>query len=287
MPTRLAIAVFLVSLSAAAPTALAQAPQAQARVEYQKGETAYATGDFETAIVHYKKAYELSKKPALLFNIAQAYKVKRDYRNAIYFYETYLRLEESPSNQADVERYIKNLKAQMAADRKRAEDERRLEQERKRAKAAKEKAEAEQRRLEAEAKARQAREREVLAQAELARAQGGPLREPNPKLKLAGWVTGGVGLATLGAGIVFNLRASSKFDDVNSAEKWSAELDDTLDTAEGSRTLGIVLSSVGGAALVTGGILYYLGHRGRVVETPAVTLSPTEGGMRIGFGGRF
>lgn len=46
---------------------------AEAKAEYKAGSDAYALGNYEVAVGHFERAYELSGEPALLFNIGQAY----------------------------------------------------------------------------------------------------------------------------------------------------------------------------------------------------------------------
>lgn len=46
---------------------------AEAKTEYKAGSDAYALGNYELAVGHFERAYELSGEPALLFNIGQAY----------------------------------------------------------------------------------------------------------------------------------------------------------------------------------------------------------------------
>lgn len=246
-----------------------------AQLAYEQAETHYAVGEFGKAVTEYKRAYELSKAPALLFNIAQALRLDGKDEDALYFYETYLRLESSPPNRADVETHIANLKRAIAErkDRERAEADRAS-------------AEADRRRLEAEIEARHARAHEARAQAELARSAPPPRRR-NRVLEAAGLITAGVGAAAVGGGVYLALRAKDQFDTVNATETWSAELDGTLDAAQRHRTQAIVLSAVGGSALVGGGILYFLGRRGSVVQERALSVAPTRGGARVAWRWRF
>lgn len=44
-----------------------------AKAEYRLASDAYALGNYEEAIVHFEKAYQLSQEPALLFDLGQAY----------------------------------------------------------------------------------------------------------------------------------------------------------------------------------------------------------------------
>src|SRR4051812_48415736 len=62
-----------------------------ARQHYETASRLYNTGEFDAAIGEFKQAYGLSPAPGLLFNIGQAYRAKKDYEHARYFYTTYLR----------------------------------------------------------------------------------------------------------------------------------------------------------------------------------------------------
>ena len=69
-----ALAIALVLSCAWAPVASAQdADTDQAKVLFQNGTRLYEEGRYEDAIAAFEKAYELSKRPALLFNISNAH----------------------------------------------------------------------------------------------------------------------------------------------------------------------------------------------------------------------
>jgi len=89
--------------------ATAQAPD-PAREHYERGLAKYNLAEFDGAIVEFKQSYELSKAPRLLFNIAQAYRLKKDFESALYFYSTYLRADPNPPNLEDVESKIDEMK---------------------------------------------------------------------------------------------------------------------------------------------------------------------------------
>ncbi|MGE0789819.1 MAG: tol-pal system YbgF family protein [Sandaracinaceae bacterium] len=83
MTTRasLLLALLLALLVAAAPRAAAQEAQElvlspadeEARAEFEAGRSAYQGGRFAVALTHFERAYELSERPELLFNIANAH----------------------------------------------------------------------------------------------------------------------------------------------------------------------------------------------------------------------
>jgi tetratricopeptide (TPR) repeat protein len=98
----LAAAVAAAIASAALPSRVAVAQQdeadrasddARARELYLEGEGAYAAGDYERAAARFARAYELSERPALLFNLGNAYERMGEYDRAADALRRYL---ESP-----------------------------------------------------------------------------------------------------------------------------------------------------------------------------------------------
>src|SRR5438270_6292445 len=113
----LALLLVAVALPAAARSAAAAEPITalppsvdQAREHYERGLAKYNLAEFDAAIVEFKQSYELSKAPRLLFNIAQAYRLKKDFSSALYFYNTYLRADPNPPNLDDVDAKIDEMR---------------------------------------------------------------------------------------------------------------------------------------------------------------------------------
>src|SRR5439155_1654304 len=79
----------------------ADAPASPGRERYERGTLRYNLGDFDAAIVEFKAAYEASRAPALLYNLAQAHRLNRDPERALYFYRTYLREAPDAENRAE------------------------------------------------------------------------------------------------------------------------------------------------------------------------------------------
>jgi len=104
--------------ASAAPSAALSATMDPAREHYERGLAKYNLADFDAAIAEFKQSYELSKAPRLLFNIAQAYRLKKDYESALYFYGTYLRAEPNPPNREDVEEKIDEMKRALEEQKK-------------------------------------------------------------------------------------------------------------------------------------------------------------------------
>ncbi len=149
-------AVLLALLTLSAPNS----PRANARVLFAEAEEFYRLGEFDEALQRYELSYELSQKPALLFNIGQCYRELGQYEKAAFFYEQYLARERKSRHRKNVKSMIEYVEQQAAEQEEREKKEReaelsRLEQERLEKAAALERAESE--RLAAEAAAEAAR----------------------------------------------------------------------------------------------------------------------------------
>ncbi|MBL9043529.1 MAG: tetratricopeptide repeat protein [Myxococcales bacterium] len=83
-PTRLLL--LLLGLCALSPPAWAQ----DFKTHYDLAMALYQAQKFEEAIPEFKAAYEIDRKPGLLFNIAQSYRKAGRPRDAIQYYDQYL-----------------------------------------------------------------------------------------------------------------------------------------------------------------------------------------------------
>jgi tetratricopeptide (TPR) repeat protein len=101
--------VLLAVLSAAAP-ALAD-DVTSARAHYKRGTTLYDLGKYREAAREYEAAFEAKDDPALLFNIGQAYRLARDYDEAIRAYKSFLRRLPNSPNRPTVEARLRESQA--------------------------------------------------------------------------------------------------------------------------------------------------------------------------------
>src|SRR6478672_353240 len=62
------------------------------------GNKHFELAEYDAAIADFKEAYRLADSPGYLYNIAQAYRLKKDCRNAATFYKNYLRREPNAAN---------------------------------------------------------------------------------------------------------------------------------------------------------------------------------------------
>jgi len=102
----LASALFVL---AGTSTATAQ----DARAHFLRGQAAYDTGDYATAVSEWRTAYGLDARPLLQYNLAQAYERLGQLQEAVTAYETYVN-----SSDADPDR-MSSARARVAALRER------------------------------------------------------------------------------------------------------------------------------------------------------------------------
>jgi tetratricopeptide (TPR) repeat protein len=214
----------------------------QARHAFEAGKKAYTAGDFDKAIELWKEAYELKDDPIFLYNIAQAYRQKGDSAKAVFYYKGYLRELPDAKNRGEVEEKVAELQKQIDdADR------------------------AAQPPPPPEPTPPPPAPVEAKAEAPVDQPAPGGASTPGAGMRVGGIVTMGVGAASLAAGIVFGLRAKSLASDLEDATRagmpWSQDLADKESQGKTMNTLAIIGYGVGAAAIVTGGVLFYLGTR--------------------------
>jgi tetratricopeptide (TPR) repeat protein len=90
------------------------AAAATAREHYQKGTSFYDLGKYNEAIQEFEAAYEIKNDPALLYNLAQSYRLAGNADQALHFYRTYLRYVPRPANRAEIDDRIRQLEALLA-----------------------------------------------------------------------------------------------------------------------------------------------------------------------------
>lgn len=279
---RFAFGVMFVVLCSLASVASAQTPPAaaptaqqeqEARAHFQLGRTLYDGGRFEEAAREFQQAYDLSRRPQLLYNLFLALRDAAQVEAAIDALRRYLELV---PNAQDGE----SLRARLASmERAQAEQ-------RERERAAQ--AEAERARQEAEARAQSeaaARaEAEARANASVAQAPTESTSAPQENAAaqptdggtdIGPWIVVGAGGALIATGILTAVLTSGKMSDIEAAcpnDVCPADYD-----LAGNRASGRVLAAttdvllVTGAAAVGGGLLLYFLTRDGESEAPAAT----------------
>jgi len=112
----LSLLLFSMTLFSSSLVLPAQAQEDDARTLFQRGEVAYAQGDYEDAITMWTRAYELDPRPLLQWNLAQAYERLARLPEATNALETYLaNADPSDVHQADARARLGAIRERIAA----------------------------------------------------------------------------------------------------------------------------------------------------------------------------
>jgi tetratricopeptide (TPR) repeat protein len=217
---------------------------AEAKRAFAEGTQAYDEGDFETALARFRRAYDLTKSPDLLYNIATVSDRMRRDEEALEAYEGYLSERPGSPDREHVEGRIEVLRAAIEAQRRAA--------------------------LEAELEARQA----AIEAAAKVKAER-PLTQyvgPGP----GPWITIGVGSASIVTGAVLlglGIHDQNEVSDAPAGASF-ADYENMVDRGPRRTKAGAALMGIGAAGII-GGVIWQL-TGGREEEIPEVSLGPTS-----------
>jgi tetratricopeptide (TPR) repeat protein len=241
-----------------APAEQPSESDAEARRVFKEGDKLYAEGDYEGAVTAFEKAYELSKQPALKYNLANAYERLARYQEALDALKEY-EPHAAPDERDVVRRRLKKLK------------ERADQQQKEKAAGADKAAASEPAPPPAE---------EPVAPSEPAPTNAEvSTASPTPVL---GYVLLGVGAVGIGAGSFFGIQAlGSKSDidklcsDVNGSKRCSSAAEDKISQNKTSALIADVSFAVGIAAAAVGAYIVIKGSKPK--ETTSARLEAGAG----------
>jgi hypothetical protein len=260
----------LVAAAHAEPKPIDDATRARAIAHFRQGDEYFKRAQWDQSIVEYQAAFDLTGEPLMLFDIALANDKAGRVEPAFDGYVRYLR-EVALGDAADEARAAK-ARLQPAVDKLRAE------------RAVQEKAAADAR---AEAE-RALAERRAAARAE-ADVRAGKHDRRARTLTIGALGIGGAGVVALVFGAKLGLDARSIADEITHHEGgWTeADLVRDQDGRDANRKM-IILTTIGGALVTTGAVLYVLGRRARGrAESIRLDATRTSGGMTVSIGGQW
>ena len=252
----------LLLLSGPAARAQSAATQDQARAHFEQGLTHYNLAEWDEAITEFKKAYELSHAPGLLYNVAQAQRLKGDKRAAITTYRSYLRLDPYATNRAEAEAHVAELEKSLAEEQKAAKPPP----------------------PPAAPPPSPGSERVMRVDANVMRVEVKEQKRPQLMMR-AGLITAGAGVVVLGVGTYFGVRARQNWNEVETVDEerqdWGTDPMGSWDDAQTQESLAKILIGVGAVTVVTGGVLYVLGSRASSGSS-LFGATPVRGGGLVG-----
>lgn len=89
-------------------------PQARAEMHYEQGVKAYRAKRYRTAIEHFLAADNIVPSPALSYNVARAYERLDEAPRALEYYRSYLRRGADPKNEAEVRARVREISTLLA-----------------------------------------------------------------------------------------------------------------------------------------------------------------------------
>jgi tetratricopeptide (TPR) repeat protein len=90
----------------------------KARAHFEAGSSYYEEGDYEQAMREFQRAYDLSKRPTLQYNISLTYEKLGDLANAVGSLEKYLNQEKKIANRSTLELRLENLRKRLERQQK-------------------------------------------------------------------------------------------------------------------------------------------------------------------------
>ena len=234
MPSRrhcmvLAALVMLTLLSLPASAQQEQSPNSQAaEAHFDQGRAFFDAGDWDRAIAEYKRANALVPHPLNHFNLGLAYRAKGELSAALAQFKRYLELDPKSRRTDEASAYDAELtKASVEADEK----------------------------------AKLRRRRDLIASGEAERRAD----EQTRTLRWAGLGTMAAGATVMAIGAYFGIDARNQAREIEDRTEpgTDQELNDAFDDGNSAEARFVVLTSVGAAAAITGGVVWYLGHRRR------------------------
>ncbi len=83
----------------------------QFRTAIEQGSQCFKQGQYDCAILQYQSAYQINPRPPLLFNIAQAHRKAGHSKEALSFYDRFLREDPHSALRPEVQDYVSILRA--------------------------------------------------------------------------------------------------------------------------------------------------------------------------------
>ncbi len=244
-------------LAAVAPAHAMTEEEERAKAHFLAGQSYYEQASYTDALREFNEAYRISKKPALLYNVARCFEALEQYADAVKMLERYLEEDPQTTDRQAVETRIANLKEREAAQKKAAAE---------------------------------AAEAARPPAATTAPATTAPATTPRRK-RLYTWIVGGVGVAALAAALGTGIASQLDYSDLSSKCTGNACDPTTVANAQTKINTGKklaiatdVLWPVGVAAVAAGAVLFFVEGRHHKSEHASVVVplvGPSLGGLAV------
>ena len=226
-----------------------------------EGRRLYDVREWDKAIAKFKEAYTLRPDAPSLFNLAQSYRLKSDCANAAGFYKTYRRNFPTEKNIAKVDQFIVEMeecaKTQAASPPPVTDP------------------------VTVPVVQPPGADPVVVTPPEQLPPPSTPTARDRSWIKWTGIAMAGVGAVGIGLGVKFGLDGRSAKDDlaeVCATSCTSAQALAIEDDGKAANTKAYIFTSVGGALLVGGVVMFVVSRMGGSETEAPVAIVPTSGG---------
>jgi tetratricopeptide (TPR) repeat protein len=242
MGMRRGLVIAAIVCAAVAPAHAISEDDERAKAHFLAGQSYYDQASYTDALREFNEAYRISKRPALLYNIARCYEALDQYDDAVKMLEHYLDEDPQTEDRAAVETRIANLKGRRVHRPPGEPD---------------------------VGKPPPPRPQPV------AQPQPPPQPAPPPapahRKRVATWVVGGIGVGLLAAALGTGVASQLDYNDLSGrcmANMCDASDQKKIDSGKRLAIATDVLWPIGAAAVVTGVVLFFV--EGRHKKEPAV-----------------
>jgi tetratricopeptide (TPR) repeat protein len=227
----------------------------RAKAHFLAGQSYYDQASYTDALREFNEAYRISKKPALLYNIARCYEGLDQPADAVKMLERYLQEDPETPDRTSVETRIANLKERAAA------------------------------RLHRQPEEPTEPSRPPAATTTAAASAPASTSAP-PRKRVWTWVVGGIGVAALAAALGTGVASQLDYNDLSNkcmANVCSPSEQHNLDNGKKLALATDVLWPIGAAAVATSVVLFFV--EGRQAKTHASRIlplvGPSQGGLAV------
>lgn len=277
----------------AAPAAAQTQDQARARKHFVLAQAHEKNGDYAEAAAEYIEAYRHFSSPEFFYNAGRAYELGGDAAKAVEHYERYLALDPGGRAAANARASIEKLKPLIVVQPPPRQPEPAAPEAAEPGATEKPAGEAgETPEAGPDASAAPGPDDTAASGSGEAAVAAGPAPEQGSgTLRIAGLSLAGAGLLATVVGVKFAMDASSLSDEIEGVDgQWTRDDLAKFDEGERARTMSLVFTGVGVAAIVAGGSLYLWGRSsGTTEERRQTSMTPllTPGSAGFVVTGRF
>jgi hypothetical protein len=232
-------------------TATANAQPTEPERLFNAGQKAYDEKRYDEALAAWERSYALSQLPALLFNIAQAYRLRAlpgDCTKASDTYQRFLTLDRTSPQRAKAQTFVGELAPCVAA----------------------------------EGKSQPAVQPQAQPATQTVENKPPVVPERGKGMRIASYAAGGAGIAFVVTGVYFGNKARSLGEEVSDACAggcaWETVADKDAEGKSAARKQWLFYG-LGGVGLATAGVLYFLDTRAE--RGPRVSVAPRGDGAMV------